>query len=127
MITIEELNPHKLIVTPEIESNLNELLIRMNKIRALWGKPMIVTSGLRSKELQSELIKVGKSTAYASRHLTGQACDIFDPHKDLANWCLLNAHFLGENNLWCEDPSYCSNWTHFQSVPPKSGKRFFIP
>lgn len=127
MITLRELNPHDYPVTVEILANLNHLLFRINEVRSLWGKPMIVTSGLRSQAGQELLIAEGKSKATKSKHLTGQACDIYDPEKLLAKWCLTKLDFFAGVGLWLENPDYTKNWVHFQSVPPKSGSRIFIP
>lgn len=127
MITAKELNPHDYPMPPMVEKNFKVLLERMNEIRQAYGKPMIVTSGLRSDEKQAELIAQGKSTAKFSKHLAGAACDIYDPKKELAAWCLANEAVLKRIGLWCEHPDYTSNWVHFQIMAPGSGKRFFIP
>lgn len=127
MIKLEELNKRKYSTTPMIEQNLHELCRRLNIIRAAYGKPMIVTSGLRSDKQQAELIKAGKSNATKSKHLTGHAADIADPDKELAKWCLENVKVLEKAGLWLEHPDYTPNWVHFQSTPPRSGNRFFIP
>lgn len=127
MITAKELNPHDYPMSPVVEKNFKVLLERMNEVRQAYGKPMIVTSGLRSDEKQAELIAQGKSTAKFSKHLAGAACDIYDPKKELAHWCLTNEDILKRIGLWCEHPDYTSNWVHFQIMAPGSGKRFFIP
>lgn len=126
-ISMKELNPKGYPTSPVIDANLKILHERMNELRQIWAKPMIITSGLRSDEQQMELIKAGKSKAIASKHLAGMACDVYDPDKELAKWCLANEDILRRIGLWCEHPDYTRNWVHFQSTPPKSGKRFFIP
>jgi len=127
MITMKELNPDNLPLEGAVERNIKTLFERMNEFRGIWGKPMIVTSGLRSDEKQKALIAEGKSKARLSRHLFGAACDIFDPNKELGRWCLENEAVLVKIGLWCEHPDYTRNWVHFQIIPPMSGKRFFIP
>lgn len=127
MITLAELNKSKYPTDPDIDSNLNSLLERMNKVRAKYGKPMIITSGLRSKNKQLELVIKGLSKASKSNHLTGAACDVLDESGDLGKWCLSNEKFLEEVGLWCEHPSATRGWVHFQIFPPNSGKRFFFP
>lgn len=127
MITMKELNPHNLPTPGAVAKNLQTLFERMNELRQSYGKPMIVTSGLRSDEKQAELIAQGKTNAKFSKHLAGAACDIYDPKKELANWCLANEDRLKAIGLWCEHPDYTKNWVHFQIMPPMSGKRFFIP
>ncbi len=127
MISLKELNKNGYPTTPEIDTNLAILLERLNKIRKMWGKPMNVSSGLRSQAKQDELIAQGKSNASKSKHLLGQAADISDPKGELKTWVLNNIGCLEQVGLWMEDFKYTSSWIHFQCVPPKSGKRFFIP
>lgn len=123
MIQAKELNKKGYMLTKGLVINLNELLAKMNIVRAEWGKPMIVTSGLRSRKDQE---KINPAHPY-SRHLTAQACDIADPDGSLGEWVKANVSILESAGLWCEDPEYTKGWVHFQSAPPKSGKRFFIP
>lgn len=59
--------------------------------------------------------------------IDAQAIDIGDISRELAIWCFLNGKALRECALWCEDPRATQTWVHFQSLPPKSGARFFIP
>lgn len=127
MISMKELNPHGYPVNDVIEKNLKILHERMNELREAYGKPMVVTSGLRSDEKQAELIAQGKSKATASKHLAGAACDILDRNGKLGVWCLNNEDVLRRIGLWCEHPDYTKGWVHFQIMAPKSGKRFFIP
>lgn len=127
MITVAELNKRKYPTTAIIDGNLNELCRRLNKVRAAWSKPMIVTSGLRSEAQQADLIKAGRSNALKSKHLQGLAADIADPDGALAKWCLENVKVLEEAGLWLEHPDYTPNWVHFQCASPPSGRRFFIP
>jgi hypothetical protein len=61
-----------------------------------------------------------------SRHLYGQAVDIYDPGLKLTAWLKENdSQRLKNAELWCEEGN--SDWVHFQIVPPKSGKRWFNP
>lgn len=132
MIILKELNPKNFPTTPEIDSNLVELLEKINKIRTLWGKPMICTSGLRSMEDHLRIYKDKGITdqskiPMASKHLYGQACDISDPKGELAKWCHENIKHLEEIGLWCEATESTPTWVHFQILPPKSNNRFFKP
>jgi hypothetical protein len=131
MINAGELNPHSYHVTPIIQYNLDILLQRINVIRAAWGKPMTVTSGLRDKALQIEIyqhkgVPLDK-IPLASKHLYGQACDIYDPNRELQQWCTDNEQLLENTGLWMEDFSATPTWCHFQIVSPASGKRWFMP
>lgn len=127
MISLKELNPHSYPTNDEIDTNLLILLEKINKVRTAWGKPMIVTSGLRDQRQQDALIAAGKSTASKSKHLLGQACDISDPDGSLAQWTHDNEELMIEIGLWMENTDYTKNWVHYQIVSPKSGNRFFIP
>jgi uncharacterized protein YcbK (DUF882 family) len=127
LIKLEELNKRNHPTDAIIRSNLQVLCERLNKVRAAWGKPMIVTSGLRSDKQQAELIKAGKSTATKSRHLVGLAADIADPDGELGRWLLENVKLLEEVGLWCEHPDHTPGWAHLQASPPRSGRRFFKP
>lgn len=121
----------------EIQSNLKTLLERVNKIRAAYGRPMTPTSGLRTMEdhmriYREKAAKAGvpfdeSKVPKKSRHLYGQAVDISDPDRQLQTWCKANEATLASVGLWMEDFSATPNWCHFQTVPPASGKRWFMP
>lgn len=126
-IRLEELNRHSYPTTPEIDANLNTLLLRLNAVRDKYGQPMVITSGLRSSAQQEALIAAGKSTAHASMHLRGAAADVFDQDGSLKKWIMNNLAFVEEVGFWMEDFGATPNWVHFQQLPPYSGKRFFLP
>lgn len=125
MISLHELNEHNFPTTPEIDANLAILLDRINKVRTAWGKPMIVTSGLRDEAKQQALIAEGKSNAPHSHHLTGEAVDILDEDGSLHAWTKENEKLMEEIGLWMEERQ--GPWQHYQIVPPKSGHRWFLP
>lgn len=127
MITMEELNPHDYATNETIKKNLEILLQRMNEVRAAYGKPMVITSGLRDPAHQERLIREGVSNAKHSLHMAGAACDVKDTRGSLKKWCLENEDLLKRIGVWCEHFDYTKTWVHFQILPPKSGKRFFIP
>lgn len=103
------------------QQNLEELQKRINVIREAWGKPMIVTSGFRTEADQRRI----NPKAMKSNHLTGRAVDIADADGLLYEWAVKNTALLEGVGLWCEVRQ--GPWLHFQSVPPKSGRRFFQP
>lgn len=123
----------------EIKVNLKTLLERVNKVRAAWGKPMIVTSGLRAiddhlriykEKAQRAGVKFDQSKVpMKSKHLNGTALDVSDPKLELTNWLKANPKILEDAGLWCEEGN--SNWVHFQSLPFGSyrsgGTRWFNP
>lgn len=139
MISMSELNPKKYVLDEIQEHNLNDLLVKINKIRLAYNKPMVVSSGLRSKEQQINIYRMKaknkefpfengvfdlKKVPLASKHLIGAAVDISD-NGDLMKWCEKNVDLLEEIGLWIEKDT--KGWVHFQSQPPRSGNRFFNP
>lgn len=60
-----------------------------------------------------------------SRHLTGEAVDVYDPEGELDDW--LDNIMLEHYELWREHPSATRTWCHLQSVPPRSGRRSYYP
>lgn len=134
MITLKELLQGNSLSdqSSEVQANLQVLLERINVIRSAYNKPLKVTSGLRSLAHHLEVYRKKGITDLSkipmkSKHLYGQAVDLSDPNKDLQKWLLANVSLLEQAQLWCEDFSATPNWVHFQTVPPKSGKRFFLP
>ena len=136
MISLAELNPKNFPVNEEQEKNSLILLVRINQVRAKWGKPMIVTSGLRSLEdhirIYKEIAEKSKKefdeskVPMGSLHLKFAAVDISDPDGSLYDWCVSNKAFLAEVGLWMEIKD-SQKRVHFQIYPPKSGDRFFKP
>ena len=112
-------------LTEEIRANAQITVDRTNQLleRANAGKSHIVTSGWRPRTLNART--PGASTT--SKHLSGQAVDIADPDRYLADWCAANQIDLVVAELWCEDFRYTPTWIHLQCVPPGSGKRIYIP
>lgn len=137
MITMEELNPTGYQSDPDIMANLVMLYDKMNDVRKAYGRPMIVTSGLRTKEDQiriySNIFKRkgipfdSKKIPMRSNHLFGLACDIYDPDGALKIWVMKNLDYCKKLDLYFESFRYTPNWVHFQIVPPRSGARFFVP
>lgn len=136
MISLSEINPKNYTLDEQETDNINVLLERINKVRTLWGKPMIVNSGVRSKDDQirvyhdkgvTDLSKI----PMGSQHLHAAAVDISDPDGKLAEWTKNNEAALEEIGLWCEDLNHTKGWVHYQIFQYRSwhpGKsRFFIP
>jgi len=65
--------------------------------------------------------------APSSTHREANAVDVYDPQRTLAAWCVANPDRLAAHGLWCEDFRWTPVWCHFQRVPPRSGKRIYIP
>lgn len=69
-----------------------------------------------------------RNAAKGSTHKDGRGIDIQDtPDRSFARWCLRNLELLAEVGLWMEDPQWTPDWVHLQSVPPRSGRRVYIP
>lgn len=111
----------------DVVDNLNILFAKINTVRKAYGKPMIVSSGLRLAHQQP------KHAAKRSNHLVGRAIDIKDdPQGTLWKWVKENLQLMKDLGLWLEHPNWTHNtkygyWMHFQIVPPASGKRIFVP
>lgn len=127
MISMKELNPRGYEVTPKMAENLAILLSRLNVIRAAYGKPMIITSGLRSIEDMKRIYANASRIPWGSQHIQGAAADIADRTGELAGWIKDNVKLLEEVGLWCEEPTMTRGWIHMQIYPPASGMRFFRP
>lgn len=112
-------------LTDEIRENAVDVVGRVNDLlqRANLKSISAVSSGWRPKGVNDATANAAKG----SKHLTGQAVDIADPDRTLAGWCADNTDVLDDVGLWIESPQYTPTWVHFQSVPPKSGRRIFIP
>lgn len=128
---LSDLNSKNYPTDKIIDSNLLVLYQRVKLVEAFWmasgGQEFKVTSGLRSRAQQDQMIKAGKSTAKFSKHLMGMAVDIYDPDGAIKNWLWQHPHILADAHLWCERMEYTHNWVHFQTAMPGSGNRWFIP
>ena len=111
-------------LTGEIEENAKELIGRVNNLLAslLMGERE-VRSGWRPQGVNDAT----KNAASASKHITGQAVDLADNDRSLAKAIMLDPEALETFGLWMEDTRWTPTWVHLQSVPPRSGKRIYIP
>lgn len=110
-------------LTPQLEQNLQLLLVAVNKFRTYRGIPMIVTSGYRPAAINANVPNAAKN----SNHMVCLAADFKDIDRQLTNWCLSNLDKLAEFGLWMEDPGSTPTWCHLQAVSPRSGNRVFKP
>lgn len=108
--------------TEEQWLNLCDLLIRVNAVRSMYGKPMSVSSGYRPGHYNK---KAGG--APNSAHVACQAVDFKDEDGALKRWLLANEYLLKVTGLYMEDPNYTLGWVHLATRPPASGKRVFKP
>jgi uncharacterized protein YcbK (DUF882 family) len=134
MITIDELLSNQASfdsLDKKVQDNLKELHKRINIVRSAYGKPMIVTSGLRTTKHHLEIYArkgiYPPKVPMKSNHLSGRAVDFSDADGKLKAWVKDNIKLMEEIGLWMEDFSATKTWCHFQINPPKSGNRFFLP
>lgn len=134
MITINELLSNQASfdsLDKKVQDNLKELHKRINIVRLAYGKPMIVTSGLRTLKHHLEIYArkgiYPPKVPMKSNHLSGRAVDFSDADGKLKAWVKDNIKLMEEVGLWLEDFSATKTWCHFQINPPKSGNRFFLP
>jgi hypothetical protein len=83
-----------------------------------------VASGWRPKAVNDKTSNAGQF----SPHLYALACDLHDwLDRRLARWSLRNLDVLDKHGLYMEDPRWTPRWVHWQTRPPVSRHRVFIP
>lgn len=102
-------------------------VVAVNKLLAMAEVDGIVRDTVSSGWRPQSVNDATANAAKTSKHLTAEACDILDPDRKLAQWCVNNPNKLAECGVWMEDPRWTPTWAHLQCVPPKSGKRIYIP
>lgn len=118
-------------LTEEIRSHAVDLLARVDRLLdQMTGVDFethpttgsIVSSGWRPAAVNAQV----PGAAPKSKHMTGQAIDLYDPDGDLKAWCWEHSDVLGrlDIDLYMEHPSMTKGWLHLQTVPPKSQARF---
>lgn len=105
-------------LTKELEANLNRLLNAVNKLRALYGKPMYVSSGYRPGKYNK-----AANGAKNSAHITCEAVDFKDLDNALKSW--ITVKILEDCGLYMEWPGATPTWCHLQIRPTVS--RVFRP
>lgn len=105
-------------LTPELEANLSNLMIAVNKLRTLYGQPMYVDSGYRPDHYNTDA-----GGAPNSAHQLCEAVDFRDVDNKLKDW--ITVEILEQCGLYQEDPSHTKTWLHVQIRPTHN--RVFIP
>ena len=142
MITVEDYfmgqrEKFPLALSPDIEREAARTVVLANKLLEMAKEAgveltklhpenhSLVSSGWRPPAVNAAT----PHAATNSKHMTGQAIDIFDPDRLLCNWVDTASGLgaLSEIGLWIEDVHYTGSWLHCQTIPPNSGKRSFIP
>ena len=125
---------YRLLLTPELRANAVETVRRANLLlfaaftAGVYLDPdpttgTLVSSGWRPPAVNANV----KGAARRSKHMTCEAIDINDDNGELDEWCMSNEAFMAEVGAWLEHPAATKGWCHWQTVPPKSGKRVFYP
>jgi hypothetical protein len=62
-----------------------------------------------------------------SNHKEGLGGDLYDPDNEIDAWMLENQFVLEKLGIWIESPTATPSWAHLQIVPPRSGRRVYMP
>lgn len=106
----------------QLQQNLENLLIAVNKFRELYKNPMVISSGYRPGHYNT---KAGG--AKNSAHKSLEAVDFVDNSKKIKDFVKVNEKVLEECNLYMEHPDNTPTWCHLQIRKTLSGKRIFKP
>lgn len=125
--------------TAEIKQNAALTVAAINKVLSAFAAATgIVLTRCASGWRPACVNCLTSNAADHSLHITADAGDIEDTSaRDLARWVAANQKVLVEAGLYCERFEWTSkknpatgklvSWVHFQRLPPRSGKRFYIP
>jgi len=109
-------------LTPELESNLDNLLARLNIIRMAYNKPLKVSSGYRPGKYNT-----AAGGANNSAHMTCEACDLVDTDGALDTWCMANLELLKLLGLRLESPDRTKGWCHLDTRYKAGTNPVFVP
>lgn len=118
---------YRIECTEVIQRNAMETVSRVNHLLAIAEVAGIARSYVSSGWRPNSVNDATANAAKGSNHLTAKACDLADADRALAQWCVSNPDKLAQCELWMEDPRWTPTWVHLQTVPPKSGKRIYVP
>jgi len=140
MIREKELNPHNHPLTADQRRHFLYHYFAVNELRAVYGRAMVCTSGVRSlaehlevyRRINAEHRRLGRPEVpipMASKHLAAAASDYLDPDMALYRWCELREELLADLGIYVERRRLDDGMvhTHLQTLPPPSGRRFFDP
>lgn len=130
--------------TPEIRQNAEETVRRWNLLLAhaagegvYPGVDHVTRTAVASGWRPTGINDRTSNAAKLSTHIWARGLDVQDiwPVRPLARWVLRNLAIAEQIGLWFEDPRWTCNesqaqpdpWVHGQTVPPKSGRRVYIP
>ncbi len=112
------------------QQNLQELQKRVNIVLAEYNaQSYIITSGYRTLQHHLEIYSrkglKPPNVPMNSAHLTGEACDIYDPDLHLTDWLKndrIGCTMLQKHDLYCEEGN--KDWVHMQTRASKYGHWF---
>ncbi len=115
-------------VTPELLDKAADYIAKLNAvIRDLHIKSPKFSSGFRPSEVNKKTANASKTSHHMGKDPRGVAGDLEDFDGKIDFEFLMNIEVLEKHGLYLEDPKHTEGWCHTQNVPPKSGKRIFIP
>lgn len=130
----DKLYPDEL--TPEIMRNAEHTIALANALFALLNAEGItpeihpqtqtfISSGWRPPQINAQV----KGAAVRSKHMTGEAVDIYDPEGEIDDYLMSEAgqRALVALGIYIEHPSTTKGWSHWSTAAPKSGKHIFYP
>ena len=123
-------------ITPAISVNIDRLLNKVNALLAYMQQDKVIVpinmktrtqiSGDLNGGFRPQDCAIG---APNSNHKQGLAVDLYDPLGKVDEWVTNpnNLKKIQALDLYFEDKSATEGWCHVQIVPPKSGRRWFLP
>lgn len=110
--------PHEL--SAAICANAGKVVQKANDVLAAFGEYRRCNSGWRPSQVNAAT----PGAAPKSNHILGLAIDLEDRNRRLTAFCVDHAEEL---DFWMETPNATPSWCHIQIIPPKSGKRVYLP
>lgn len=121
--------------TAEIMTNAAKTVAAVNSLLAVLEAEQvpletnrlnsIINSGWRPPQVNGQIT----NAAPRSKHMTAQACDLYDPEGLIDDYLASEAgqRVLVAQRLFMEHPSATKGWCHVQTEAPRSGRRIFYP
>ncbi len=128
-------------LTPQVLANATKTVARANELLARAAADGVsasidqmtkthVASGWRPATVNSRTANAGAK----STHISARGIDVQDSKdRALARWCVMHQLAMAEVGIWMECPMWTGGidnadpWCHWQTEPPSSGRRIYIP
>lgn len=113
-------------LTDDIKEHALILIARVNLLLTTYAPELKahyigISSGWRPDVINAKV----PGAAKASAHKTGEAVDLKDPNRVIAQFLFNRPDILEKAGLYLEHPDYTKGWAHLQTRPTK--RRVFIP